>query len=208
MFSKTSEYYRKRPRAWSVVVQSISHVWCFATLWTAACQFPLFPTNSRSIKSLQFIWLFVTLWTVAPPGSSVHGILQARILEWVAIPSSRGSSQPRDWTCIFCIADISFIAESPEKPLRAWYLNVIKWKWWPHMRSQVRLFPWSRLILCYIGEVVESLNRVRVSATPSTVAHQAPPSMWFSRKEHWSGLPFPSLWDLPNPGIEPGSPTW
>ena len=34
----------------------------------------------------------------SPPGSSVHGILQARILEWVAIPSSRGSSQPKDRT--------------------------------------------------------------------------------------------------------------
>ena len=36
----------------------------------------------------------------SPPGSSVHGILQARIVEWVAMPSSRGSSQPRDRTCI------------------------------------------------------------------------------------------------------------
>ena len=35
---------------------------------------------------------FATLWTVAQPGSSVHGILQARTLEWVAVPSSRGSS--------------------------------------------------------------------------------------------------------------------
>ena len=38
----------------------------------------------------------------SPPGSSVHGILQARILEWVAIPFSRGSSQPRGGTLIFC----------------------------------------------------------------------------------------------------------
>ena len=38
------------------------------------------------------------------PGSSVHGILQARILEWVAIPFSRGSSQPRDRAQIFCLA--------------------------------------------------------------------------------------------------------
>ena len=38
------------------------------------------------------------------PGSSVHGILQARILEWVAISFSRGSSQPRDWTCISWIS--------------------------------------------------------------------------------------------------------
>ena len=37
------------------------------------------------------------------PGSSVHGILQARILEWVALPSSRGSSQPRDLTCVSCL---------------------------------------------------------------------------------------------------------
>ena len=36
-------------------------------------------------------------------GSSVHGILQTRILEWVALPSSRGSSQPRDWTLISCV---------------------------------------------------------------------------------------------------------
>ena len=36
----------------------------------------------------------------SPRGSSVHGILQARILEWVAMPSSRGSSQPRDRTCV------------------------------------------------------------------------------------------------------------
>ena len=39
----------------------------------------------------------------SPPGSAVHGILQARILEWVAIPFSRGSSQPRNWTQVSCI---------------------------------------------------------------------------------------------------------
>ena len=40
-----------------------------------------------------------------------------------------------------------------------------------------------------------------------TVAHQAPPSMGFSREEYWSGLPFPSPGDIPDPGIEPRSPT-
>ena len=39
----------------------------------------------------------------SPPSSSVHGILQARIMEWLAIPFSRGSSQPRDWTQVSCI---------------------------------------------------------------------------------------------------------
>ena len=42
--------------------------------------------------------------------------------------------------------------------------------------------------------------------TPWTVAHQAPLSMGFSRREYWSGLPFPSPGDLPDPGIKPGSP--
>ena len=52
----------------------------------------------------------------SPPGSSVCGILQARILEWVAISSSRGSSQRRDQTCVSCIAGRFFIAEPSGKP--------------------------------------------------------------------------------------------
>ena len=52
---------------------------------------------------------------------------------------------------------------------------------------------------------VKSLRRVRFIATPWIVAHQAPPSMGFSRQEYWSGLPCPSLGDLPNPGMETGS---
>ena len=54
---------------------------------------------------------------------------------------------------------------------------------------------------------VKSLSRVRLFATLWTVAYQAPPSMGFSRQEYWSGLPFPSPGDLPDPGIEPRSPT-
>ena len=54
---------------------------------------------------------------------------------------------------------------------------------------------------------MKSLSRVRLFATPWTVAYQAPLSMGFSRQEYWSGLPFPFPGDLPDPGIEPGSPT-
>ena len=54
---------------------------------------------------------------------------------------------------------------------------------------------------------VKLLSRVQLFVTPGTVAHQAPPSMGFSRQEYWSGLPFPSPGDLPDPGIEPWSPT-
>ena len=45
-----------------------------------------------------------------------------------------------------------------------------------------------------------------ILVTPWTVAHRAPLSVGFSRQEHWSGLPFPSPGDLPDPGIKPGSP--
>ena len=51
----------------------------------------------------------------------------------------------------------------------------------------------------------KSLSHVQLFATLWTVAHQAPPSMGFSKQEYWSALPFPSPGDLPNPGIEPGS---
>ena len=49
------------------------------------------------------------------------------------------------------------------------------------------------------------LSRVRLSATPWTAAHQEPLPMEFSRQEYWSGLPFPPLGDLPEPGMEPES---
>ena len=54
---------------------------------------------------------------------------------------------------------------------------------------------------------MKSLSCVQLFATPWTVAYHDPPSMGFSRQEYWSGLPFPSPENLPNPGIEPGSPT-
>ena len=65
------------------------------------------------------VQLFATL-DYSPPGSSLHGILQARILEWVAVPSARGPFQPRDRTCISCsswLAGRFFTAEPLGKPL-------------------------------------------------------------------------------------------
>ena len=76
------------------------------------------------------------------------------------------------------------------------------------------LAPWHHLylggtlVLSFLFSEVKLLIRVRLFATPWTVAYQAPPSMGFSRQEYWSGLPLPSPGDLPNPGIEPGSPAF
>ena len=55
---------------------------------------------------------------------------------------------------------------------------------------------------------VKLLSHVQLFATPWTLAYEVPPSMEFSRQEYWSGLPFPSPGDLPDPGSEPVSPTW
>ena len=71
------------------VLSHFSRVWLFATLWNAACQVPLF-----------------------------HGILQSRRLEEVAMPSSRGSSWPRDQTFVSGIAGRLFTADLPGKPLQ------------------------------------------------------------------------------------------
>ena len=60
-------------------------------------------------------------------------------------------------------------------------------------KSRTWLSDWTELCLMHV--------------TPRTPAHQAPPSMGFPRQEYWSGLPFPSLRDFPNPGSKPVSPT-
>ena len=86
-------------------VQSLSRVWLFVTPWTAACQASLRKEESEVAQSCPTL---CDAMDCSPPVSSVHGILQARILEWVAISFSRGSSQPRD-TQVSCIAGRRFI---------------------------------------------------------------------------------------------------
>ena len=66
------------------------------------------------------IWLFATPWTIACQAPLSLGILQARILEWVAIPFSRGSSQPRDRTQVSCIADGFFTIWATREAQEYW----------------------------------------------------------------------------------------
>ena len=93
-------------------------------------------------------------------------------------------------------------------------------RWWrtgkPDMLQSMRLHrvrhdwateQWDICIIQINVVVVKSLSRVQSFVTPWTVAHQFPLSMGFPRQEYWSGLPFPSPGDLPNPGIRPASPT-
>ena len=86
------------------------------------------------------------------------------ILEWVAMPSSSGCSQPEDQT------HLSYIGR---QALYHWATRETQ-----HIYILLLLHCFSRVWLC---------------AAPETAAHQAPPSLGFSRQESWSGLPFPSL---------------
>ena len=89
----------------------------------------VFSTNELMCTRAQLLQSCPTLcdpmdW--GPPGSSVHGILQTRILEWVAMPCTRGSSQPRDQTHVFCVSCIAgrfFTTEPPQKPHMYMYVD-------------------------------------------------------------------------------------
>ena len=66
-------------------------------------------------KSLQSCWTLCDTMDCSPPGSSIHGILQARILQWVAVPSYRGSSLLREGTCILDVGSLPPVP--PGKPI-------------------------------------------------------------------------------------------
>ena len=166
---------------------------------------------------IQVYGLYATPWTI-----TIHGILQARILECVAIPSPRGFSQPRDQNQVSCIVGSFFYQLSYQGSPR-----ILEWVAYPlsrgssWSRNQTRVsciagrffiswairettiqlhrfflvYSYSKVpvwISTYFKVKVKSLSHVRLFATPWTVAHQAPLSMGFSRQEYWSGLPFSS----------------
>ena len=100
-------------------------------------------------KSLQLCPTLCDLMECSLPGSSIHGILQARILEWVAMPSSRGSSWPRDWTCISCLPAWE-VSSLPLAPLGK------PWKCWPRTTDlpsgpELCIFSFWELFLLLLG---------------------------------------------------------
>ena len=153
----------------------------------------------------------LTLWgpmdSYSPPGSSVHGVLQARILEWVAIPSSPGDLpdpgiKPRSPARQ---AD-SLQSEQPGEPhAAAKSLQSCPTLCDPIDGSlpvssiprvlQARTLEWAAISFFDARKwkvKVKLLSHVWLFQTPWTTAYQAPPSMGFSRQEYWSGLPLPS----------------
>ena len=76
------------------------------------------PSITANRMMLSRVCLFAISMDCSLPGSSVHGISQARILQWVAISSARGSCQVKDQTCVPALAGGYFTAEPPGKPYR------------------------------------------------------------------------------------------
>ena len=174
------------------------------------------------LSCFSLVWLYVILWTVARPAPLSMGILQARILEWFAMPSSRGSSWSRYRTGVFC----SFYTAGgffTTKPLAAAaaaaagkLLQSCPTLCDPIDGSptgsavpgilQARTLEWVAISFSNAWKwkvKVKSLSRVRLCATPWTAAHQAPPSMGFSRQKYWSGVPSPSPSHWGSPQILP-----
>ena len=87
----------------------------------------------------------IMTWIKTNSGSSAHGILWTRILEWVVIPISRGSSQPRDWTWVSCIAGRFFTTREAQKQIQ-----VIQNDCYPIWRAEINIFDkpaYSNLLL-------------------------------------------------------------
>ena len=146
-----------------------------------------------------------------PMDYRVHGILQARILQWVAVPFSRGSSQPRGRTQVSHIADGFFtswatreaqnhITATAAKSLQSCPTLCDPIDGSPPSSPvpgilQARILEWVAISFSNAWKwkvKVKSLSRVRLLVTPWTAAYQGPPSMGFSKQEYWSGVPLPS----------------
>ena len=143
------------------------------------------------------------------PGSSIHGIFQARVLEWDAI----AFSLPQPLVIInlisasvdFSIPDVSYTQHHNAMLCYAKSLQSCPTLCDPRDGSppgspipgilQARTLEWVAISFSNAWkwkEKVKSLSRVRLLATPWTAAYQAPLSMGFARQECWSGLPLPS----------------
>ena len=157
-------------------------------------------------KSLQSCPSLCNPMDCSPAGSSIHGILQAKILEWVAVPSSRGSAQPRYQTCVFyvsCLAGRFFITSATWEAFwngknchcddwEQWFASSLVqgnhlWTFenYPHMATVLE----TALVLVKQPQVFlwKSLSHFQLFETLWAIACQVPLSLELSRPEYWSG---------------------
>ena len=132
--------------------------------------------NEVKWNSFSHVQLFATPWSVACHAPLSMRFSRQKYWSGLPFPSAGVLPNPETESRSPSLQADSLPSEPPGKP------DVIRkwtWKW---------------------------LSHVWLFVTPWTIAHQSPPSKEFSSQEYWSGFPFPSTGDLPNPGIEPRSP--
>ena len=190
---------------WKVKVKLLSRVWLFVTPWTAEYQAPPSMGFSRQehwsgvplpspVLVAQSCSTLCNPMDCSPPGSSVHGLLWERILEWGTIPFSSGSFQPRDQTRVSCIAGRFFIIWScpaisllgilPERnenihPHKDWYAKV-------HSNIILNRQKWKQLKHASTGEWINEMwyvytNRICYSTIKRNVL-----IMCYDMDKHWT----------------------
>ena len=138
-------------------------------------------TAAAAAKSLQLCPTLCDPIDGSPPGSPIPGILQARILEWVAISFSNIHTAAKLLRSCPTLCD-PIDGSLPGSPIPGIF--------------QARILEWVAISFSSAWKwkvKVKLLSHARLLETPWTAAYQAPPSMGFSRQEYWSGLPLPSL---------------
>ena len=140
-------------------------------------------------------------WTFSNHGAQISKAFDLNVPRGslVSCSQSAGLLHLRSWT----ITEWEKSSVWLEEGISTLFFSTLTWE----LRKQRRQAAAQIPCLLYYACVLIRFSHVQLFATPWTVARQAPLYMGFSRQEYWSGLPFPSPVDLPNPGIEPGSPT-
>ena len=148
----------------------------------------------------QWTWVWAGSGSWWWTGKPVHGLQsQTRLSDWTELTDRKCSL----WHSIYLIIFSRLYGSS----VFSWNFNGLfrKFQVYRTFLTKINIFGTVLHQKKFLWKC-ESLSLVQIFVTLGTVAHQAPLSMAFSRQEHWSGLPFPSPGDLPDPRIKPWSP--
>ena len=171
----------------------LSYVQFFATLWTVTCQAP--PSMKFSRQEYWSGLPFPSPGDLQDPGFEPR----SPALQADSIPSEPPGKLQRKGSAQF---SLSVVSDSLRPHGLQASQSITNSRSLCRLMSIESVMPSNHLILCRpllllppiqrVAAAAKSISCVRLCATPEMAAHQAPPSLGFSRQEHWSGLPFPS----------------
>ena len=164
-------FWEKVWKAWTFILKQF---FVFFFFWGDCLYFmcvctPVYRVVILLFSLLSCVWLFCDPMDCSPPGSSVHGIFQASILEWIAIPFSRGSSWPRDRTWVSCKSSVTHL----------FLLQVQLW-FWCGKRSFLGLvvFGWGSFQICSAWRRSSQAFWYHCDSIPASPGPALPPLGW------------------------------